>query len=221
MNNCFCYKRPTPNTFKAVPLQASLKIDIKPIRVLKKCKVSELREITLGNSFHRRSFSTTSQKTTLEASSSPTPPPTLTIKSKFIDILNAANCYFEEEQKNPITFPPCELDLLNKNLSVTLKKNTELNKTIEDLQKEYNEMCSYIEEQKQKKKTFDVSIQTLKSINERLDNDIAQAMSTFKSIKDSSLHSIWNEARTQKLSPMPIKYKPISNRMHRSYSVNN
>jgi hypothetical protein len=81
-------------------------------------------------------------------------------------------------------------------------------------------MCIYIEEQKQKKKTFDTSIQTLKAVNERLDNDIDQAMSTFKSMKEGLLHSIWNETKTQQLCPAPIKYKPISNRMHRSYSLN-
>lgn len=220
MNNYFCNKRANPNAFKAAPLQPSLKIDIKPIRVLKKCKDPELHEISLGNSFLRRSFSTTSQKTTFEASSSPTPPPANAIKSKFIDFLNAANCYFEEEQKKPIIFPPCELDFLKENLSVTLKQNTEIDKQIEYLQEEYSKMCFYIEKQKQKKKTFDISIQRLKEVNERLDNDIDQAMSTFKSIKEGLLYSIWNETKTQKLSPAPIKYKPISNRMHRSYSLN-
>jgi predicted HicB family RNase H-like nuclease len=221
MTDYLSHKRTVSSTYRPVPLQTLFKPENKFIRDKRDLHNLEPQDNVASDSFHRRSYSTTCQKNAFKSSPNPTPPPKPLKNSEFIGVLNAASIYFEEEQRNPIIFPPCELDFIREKIQNAFDKNSEIQKEIESLQQEYKEMCDYIEEQKQSKETLDKSIQSLKALNLRIDNDIVQASTTLNSIKASTVNSFSTEsARTQPPSPVPIKYKPLSKRMQRNY-VNN
>ncbi|OMJ72006.1 hypothetical protein SteCoe_29650 [Stentor coeruleus] len=216
MNNFLSHKRATSNTLTGIPMQPLFKQEIKSIRDKKKLQDPDYPENNSSNSFHRRSFSTLSQKAAFEPSPNPTPPLKTQKESEFLGLLNAASTYFDEIQKNPIDFPPCEFDNLKEQLDKILEENSIINQDIKELQQEYKEMFDILEEQKHNKDSLDKSIQSLKVYNERLELDITQANMMLNSVKNSSVNGFIKDGTgVYQPSPVPIKYKPISNRMHR------
>lgn len=228
MNNFLSHKRAASNALVGNSIQPLFKQETKLLSDKKILLDSDFHENYSSKSiyqshpaFHRRSYSTLTQKPTFELSPNPTPPPKNPKESEFLGLLNAANTYFDETQNNPMDFPPCEFDNLNEQISKILEENSIISQDIKDLQEEYKEMCDYIEDQKHNKDFLDKTMQSLKVYNERLELDITQANMILNSVKNSSANDFLKDgSRVQHPSPMPIIYKPISNRMHRNNTYN-